>query len=67
MFTSAISASSSAHPVTGIAPVTPLTLLAGVSMTPNGLAPVPVCITRSVTLIGGAKLPAPVIARVMAP
>ena len=49
MVTRVISMSSSAQPVNGTAPVTPVVLFAGVSTTPIGAADVPCCFTVSAT------------------
>ncbi len=65
--TFATSTSSSAHPVNGTAPVTPVALLLGVSTTPKGFAEVPGAMTASVTLIGPVVLPAPANVSVTAP
>ncbi len=59
--------SSSAQPVNGIAPVTPVVLSRGVSTKPNGLADVPFGMRFSVTAIGPAVVDAPASVNVIAP
>jgi hypothetical protein len=54
------SMSSSAHPVKGMAPVTPVRLSDGVSTTPKGCALVPFGMSVSVTVIASVVFTAPV-------
>ena len=61
------SMSSSAHPVNGTAPVTPVAFSNGVSTTPSGGADVPLKKSERVTLIGPGELDAPTSVRVIVP
>src|SRR5262245_57225812 len=65
--TPVISMSSTAHPVTGIDPVTPVLPSTGVSIRPVGMADAPLGIVVRATVIGPAALAAPVNASAIVP